>query len=503
MLTLREYQSRIIRAAQQSLVNNRHTGIYACQAAGKSVLAAFMAESAYYKGMRVLILSHRIEILKQNFSKMDALNLNVQLLCAGQPFPSDSAIVAAMSQTVSARIRNPKMNAKYTKWLGGFDFIIVDEAHRSEHDALFQYFRPNAWVIGMSGTWLRYGNQTQLSNFYSNIVAPVMPSEIINLGYVLPSENWLFDAPTLDDVPVDYGAGDYNQTQLQKKYAKAERYSGIIENYQRICPGKKALVFTTGARHCVELTKSFCDAGIKAKYLLSVATDKDDFETYSGRRAEVLGWLKDGGIQMVVSVEVLSTGFDEPSIECVMLDYSTKSYTKYAQSVGRGGRPHQGQDKFYVLDFGDNVKRFGKFEADPTISLFHKTGEGGVPPSKMCPTDKADHNGQSGCGRLIPVSVMKCPFCGYEWLTDKQVYQVELQKMVEDVDEDSMSIKEWAAMKKLAGWSTDRILAAVMTKNKDNMKKAFLEAIPALRTEKGEMISPQYYHFVKKHILKK
>jgi superfamily II DNA or RNA helicase len=503
MLTLREYQSRIIKAAQGSLRNNRHTGIYACQASGKSILAAFMAESAYYKGMRVLILSHRIEILKQNFSKMDALNLNVQLLCAGQPFPSDSAIVAAMSQTVSARIRNPKMNAKYTKWLGEFDFIIVDEAHRAEHDLMFQYFNPKAWVIGMSGTWLRYGNQKQLSSFYSNIVAPVMPSEIIGLGYVLPSENWLFDAPRLDDVQFDYGSGDYNQTQLQKKYAKSERYAGIIENYQRICPGKKALVFTTGARHCVELTKAFCQAGIKAKYLLSVATDKEDFEVYSGRRSDVLSWLRNGDINIVVSVEVLSTGFDEPSIECVILDYSTKSYTKYAQSVGRGGRPFPGQDRFYVLDFGDNVKRFGKFEADPIISLFHKTGEGGVPPTKMCPVDRPDHNGQSGCGRLIPVSVMKCQFCGYEWLTDKQIYEVQLQKMVDDADDDSMSIKEWAAMKKLAGWSTNRILAAVMTKNSDNMKRAFLEAIPALRTEKGEMISPQYYHFIKKHILKK
>ena len=53
MLTLREYQTRIIKAAQQSLATNRHTGIYATQGAGKSILAAFMAESAYYKGMRV------------------------------------------------------------------------------------------------------------------------------------------------------------------------------------------------------------------------------------------------------------------------------------------------------------------------------------------------------------------------------------------------------------------------------------------------------------------
>ena len=259
----------------------------------------------------------------------------------------------------------------------------------------------------------------------------------------------------------------------RKKYAKAERYSGIIENYQRICPGKKALVFTTGARHCVELTKSFCDAGIKAKYLLSVATDKEDVDAYSGRRAEVLGWLKDGEIQMVVSVEMLSTGFDEPSIECVMLDYSTNHTQSTLKAwVAAAGRI-QGQDKFYVLGFWRQREALRESSRRTQSSAFSTRleGKGGVPPSKMCPIDKTDHNGQSGCGRLIPVSVMKCPFCGYEWLTDKQVYQVELQKMVEDVDEDSMSIKEWAAMKKLAGWSTNRILAAVMTKNKDNMKK--------------------------------
>ena len=49
-------------------------------------------------------------------------------------------------------------------------------------------------------TWLRSGNQKQLGDFYSDIVAVVMPSELIALGHILPSENYVFQAPKLDDI---------------------------------------------------------------------------------------------------------------------------------------------------------------------------------------------------------------------------------------------------------------------------------------------------------------
>lgn len=503
MLTLRSYQSRIIEAAQQSLRTNRHTGIYAVQGSGKSILAAFMAESASLKGMNVLLLSHRIEILKQNFSKMESLSLSVQILHAGKKLPPAVGIVAAMSQTIAARLRNEKTAIIYREWLSRFDFIIVDEAHIATHDIMFQHFNSKAWVVGMTGTWLRYGGQEQLSRFYSNIVSPVLPSEVVQMGFILPSENYTMSAPRLDDVSVDYATGDYNRKELQSRFAKPDRYVGVIENYKRIIPGKKTLTFTTGSKHCIELTRAFCDAGVRTKYLLSVATDKDDFTNYSGKRQEVVDMLRHGEIDMIVSLDMISTGLDLPELEAVILDYSTKAYTKYAQSVGRGCRPYSGQDKFYVLDFGNNIERFGRFEADPIISLFHKTGEGGVPPTKMCPTDRKDPEGRCGCGRLVAVSIMKCPFCGFEWQTEKQEYFAELQLMVDGVDESNMSIKEWAANKKLEGWSVTRILAAVMAKNKTNMRKAFNEAIPALRTEKGEMISPSYYYFMKKYIIDK
>jgi epoxyqueuosine reductase QueG len=149
------------------------------------------------------------------------------------------------------------------------------------------------------------------------------------------------------------------------------------------------------------------------------------------------------------------------------------------------------------------VKNFGRFEADPAMSLWHNTSKGGVAPTKICPEDRLDHTGKNGCGRLVPVSMMVCPWCKYEWLTDNQVYFAELELLVENKNTSEMTISEWAASKKLEGWTTNRILVSIMVKNPNNMKKAFLEAIKSLRTDKCELISPQYYYFIKKYILKK
>ncbi len=507
MLELRPYQQRIIDAtiaslARESKKGSRHIGIYAPQGSGKSILAAFMAQGSAIKGNRTLILTHRVEILKQNFGKMELLGLDVSLFESKTVKIPTGKIVCAMSQTLRSRCENEKYAEEYREFISSFDFIIVDEAHRADHDPLFKYFRSDAWIVGLTATWLRSGNQKQLGDFYSDIVAVVMPSELIALGHILPSENYVFQAPKLDDIKIDYSSGDYNQKQLQKRFAKAERYAGIIENYQKICPGKKVIVFTTGGDHCVDLTKEFCAAGIKAKYLLSEKKPETD-KQYSGERSAVLEELAHGDVNVLVSVEMLSTGVDVPELEGVILDFSTKSYTKYQQCVARPDRPYGNQKSFIVLDFGDNVQRYGRFEADPAMSLWHNVSKGGVAPTKICPTDRPDHTGKIGCGRLVPVSMMICPWCKYEWLTDTQVYEVELTKLIEGVKYEEENIQQYCARKRLEGWSNNRILASIVFKNKDNQKKAFMEAISILRGVNGEMISPKYWWAFKHNIIDK
>jgi hypothetical protein len=123
-------------------------------------------------------------------------------------------------------------------------------------------------------------------------------------------------------------------------------------------------------------------------------------------------------------------------------------------------------------------------------------------PTKICPPDKIDRNGKHGCNRLIPVSATDCPFCGWHFQSSSEVYEISLTKVVEDDADKYSSLEKYVAEKKLADWKNIWILRDICIKNKDDQKKAFMEAIRILRTKHGENISPQYYKFFKEHHLK-
>ena len=498
-LILRSYQDRIISGAREQMKKNKNIIIYAPQGSGKSVIAAFMAVNSAKNNLRVLVLSHRDEILKQNFRKIDMLGVKVQMISSVTQTILDHRIYCGMTQTIASRCRT---NTTWIDWLATIDMVIVDEAHRGEHDVLYQYFRQNIWRIGLSASIMRYGGMKQLGMFYESVSKNVSTKELIALKFLTPAKHFAFQAPKVDDVGVNRATGDYIQRQLQEKFRSLERYAGIIENYQKICPGTQTIVFTTGAKHTVELCKAFNDAGISAKYLLTRRMPETD-EFYSGKREDVINQFLNKDYQVLINISIVDTGFDAPIIESVILDYSTKSYTKFAQSIGRGSRLLEGKRFFNILDFGSNIDRFGFFEDEPPIALYHNTSGNGIAPTKECPREKPDINGKLGCGRLLHISATDCHWCGYHFSTDKEIYTVELREIIRNQKEDEMTIKEWVAHKVLQGWSINRIFCAVMTKNKDHMRNAFEEVRQVVRTEKGQMVSPDYYYFLKKHYLKK
>ena len=151
---------------------------------------------------------------------------------------------------------------------------------------------------------------------------------------------------------------------------------------------------------------------------------------------------------------------------------------------------HDGKKDFLVLDFGANRQEHGFFDDTPVNSLWHDKSKGGVAPTKECPE----------CHRLVPVQVIDCPYCKYHWITSQEAYEVELTEVTK---KDPTDLKGWVAQKILEGWPTNRILVTIMMKNKDDMKRAFMDAIQIMRTKDGNPISPQYYYFLKKNIIDK
>lgn len=476
-MELREYQKKLIDEARAAFRKHEHIIVQGPTGMGKGVLIGSMASMSKY---RVLILAHSEEILKQDAGHARKWGLDVSEVLAKTKKKPESRCVCMMAQTLRQRLKKEE----WARWFDSFRFIILDECHRAEFDFIFE--RPGmdrTYVVGLSASPARYGQMRQLGLDYGAIVVGPSVKELIDLGYLCRCRLFSLDAPSMDDVEWSAGRGDYNLGQMSAKFKSRARYIGAVQNYQRICPGEKCLVFCCSSEQTIELTKAFCEAGIDARYCLSGDFDED--EEYSGERKDVVDDFAAGKFKVLVNYGLFTTGIDIPDIKVVMLMFSTTSLVKYMQCLGRASRPAPGKNgEFICLDFGLNFERLGRYEDDREWGVWHNTGSGGgVAPVKEC----------KGCGRLVPVSWTDCKFCGYHFPTKHEIYVTELQEIASKEQEEE-TLEQMVARKKLAGWKNDWILRDVCQKHPDNPKAAFMRAIEVLRTAHGEFVSPKYWY---------
>lgn len=485
MIELRAYQNTLILEARKALSMTKHIILQSPTGSGKSVLIGSMASMSKF---RVLILAHSEEILKQDADHARKWGIDAsEVYAKTRKFPETKCCVM-MAQTLRQRLKKQE----WLFWFNSFHFIILDECHRAEFDFIFE--QPGVeskFVVGLSASPARYGQMRQLGLDYGAVVVGPQVSELVRDGYLCRCRLFSLDAPSLDDVEWSYARGDYNLGQMASKFKSRARYVGAVENYKRICPGEKTLVFCCSSEQTIELTKAFCEAGIDARYCLSGDFDEDD--EYSGERKDVVDAFARGDFKVLVNFGLFTTGIDIPDIKVVMLMFSTTSLVKYLQCLGRASRIAPGKNgEFICLDFGRNYERLGRYEDIREWSVWHKTSAGGgVAPTKECPQ----------CHRLVPVSWTNCQFCGYHWPTQQETYNAELQEIVSENDEET--IEGYVARKRLEGKKTNWILVNVCIKNPDNQKEAFMRACDVLRTKHGENISPKYWWFFKKEILSK
>jgi DNA repair protein RadD len=134
-------------------------------------------------------------------------------------------------------------------------------------------------------------------------------------------------------------------------------------------------------------------------------------DTPGPERDRVLSDFRSGKLKYLVNVNVLTTGFDAPNIDCVAMVRPTLSPGLYYQMVGRGFRLHEGKENCLVLDFGGNVLRHGPVDAVRVRRPKHN-GDGEAP-AKECPE----------CHSVIAMGYSVCPDCGYEFPREKQKHE--------------------------------------------------------------------------------
>lgn len=488
-IILRPYQDSLVSEARSALGKYHRILLQLATGGGKTIVFSYIAAKSQLKGSRVLILSSRTEILMQNGGALARMGLEVEYVNPKRRSLPSGSVVAAMSQTLKRRVEKPE----WVEWLRSFNLVIIDECHEQTSDFVHDYLSPRCYVMGVTATPRRYGKMKQLGLMYDAMVTGVTIRELIDMGYLSPSRHYAVTAPKLN-IPVDVRTGDYNQKALARQFESRVLYKGVVDEWMRLCRGMKTICFCVSSKQAIEVTKEFVGRGISARYVLS-----GDFEgdaEYSGERKEVMESFKRSEFTVLVNVGIAVAGLDVPDIECVIANFATVSLTKWKQAIGRGARVSPGKKEFVILDCGGNYSKLGMYEDEPRWCLWHDEGsKGGLQELKVCNPDKKDIHGRTGCGREVPVSCKVCPACGYEFVTEKQEYQMHLEEVVRGIDDRAnLSVEEYVAQKKLAGWNTNRILVQICLKNIPDEKRAFYRAAKVLN------LNPKYWYSFEKHI---
>ena len=137
-------------------------------------------------------------------------------------------------------------------------------------------------------------------------------------------------------------------------YTNSIMQSKLLAAYEDASKGKKTLIFNNGIHTSREVFHTFRRAGYDVRHLDNTANKEE--------RRETLEWFKNTAGAILTSVSILTTGFDEPSVESIILNRATRSLTLYFQMIGRGSRIHEHRNTFQVIDLGNNISRFGPWD---------------------------------------------------------------------------------------------------------------------------------------------
>lgn len=297
---------------------------------------------------KVVILTHRIELCKQT-SKMltnfDVENKVINSHVKELPDQDQYKCFVAMVETLNNRLNDKKLR------LEDIGLVIIDEAHYNSFRKLFKFFE-NSFILGVTATPLSSNIKLPMKDNYQKLIVGDDISTLIKNGFLADAKMYNFDVE-LNTLKIGIN-GDYTVKSSESLYTNSYMLSKLIFAYEEMSKGKKTLIFNNGINTSKEVYYSFKRAGYNVRHLDNTCSKLE--------RKEILKWFKNTPDGILTSVSILTTGFDEPTVESVILNRATRSLTLYFQMIGRGSRVLKDKKSFLVLDLGNNAVRFGPWE---------------------------------------------------------------------------------------------------------------------------------------------
>jgi superfamily II DNA or RNA helicase len=340
--------------------------------------------TAAARGKTVLMLVHRQELLDQASATLHEHGVAHGIIAAGVARARHPVQLASIA-TVARRLDR----------LGAPDFIFVDEFHHAASASWSRILERwhRAYVLGFTATPQRLDGKG-LARYADALVCGPDVRALIAAGHL--ADYRLYAPPGVSVEGLATRAGDYARDELAAAVDRPEIVGDVAEHYQRLAPGKRAVVFAVTREHARHLAEALRAGGVDARY---VGGDTERHE----RRA-LLAEFGAGRVQALCSVDILGEGLDVPGIEAVVCARPTRSLTLCLQQWGRGLRPKPDGSRAVILDHAGNCRRHGlPDDARHWELAADRPRRPPAPTVSLCPK----------CFAVFATGPAACPECGF------------------------------------------------------------------------------------------
>lgn len=414
-LERREYEHRAIADIESALSAHRRVLAVGPTGCGKTVIASLLMKARADRADRILFIAHRRELIDQARRTLDGLGVDVGVMMAQDEelhgdrwVRPDARVQVGSVQTVARRGVPP-----------GIGLVIFDEAHRvmaDSYQAIAQ--RARTRILGLTATPARADGKA-LGEFFQALVTIAKPSELYELGYLARPTTYVAPKSVIEQLEkrlrgIRSYMGDFEHRALARAAGAKVFVGNVVSEAKRLAPGVPKVVFATSVSHSQRLARAFADAGIASAHV--------DAETLVDERTRTLDALRDGSIEVVCNVDVLSEGWDLPSLGAVILARPTKSVTRFLQMTGRVQRPWKGRTPL-IIDHANNALRL---QLDPALDIEWSL-EGAREKHRGAPVLKACVQ----CLATIPAGMMTCLWCGAEQPAPERTATEEVEAELE------------------------------------------------------------------------
>jgi ATP-dependent helicase IRC3 len=353
-VALRDYQLEALAAVEEAeAAGTRRQLVALPTGTGKTVV---FSELIARRGGRALVLVHRDELVSQALDKLAVAGLEDVGVVKAERDEHGAQVVVASVQSISRRLRLERVTPD-------FRTVVVDEAHHVAADSYQRVLEhveaggPPPLVVGVTATPER-SDGVPLEGFH--VVYRRQLADMIGAGY-LSDLRALQIRLRADFARLHIRAGDFIEAEAEAMLLDADAPAMAARAYQAHAPGRRAIVFTPTVKVAGLMADAFRAAGIAAESI--------DGGTPLELRRDVLARFHEGQVAVVANCAVLTEGFDEPAVDCLIIARPTRSRLLYMQMLGRATRKHPGKDDALILDLVGVTSRLDLMTAAAVLRM--------------------------------------------------------------------------------------------------------------------------------------